>query len=335
MKDNLNENQSITKEEKRIFGVKSVYVVVVLVLMALAAVLSTLFSNCHSSTNVPSTSSGPQVKPDVQAPVIQNEGSETVSDEQEDEETFDDKQKIILLPNGVELCLIKVEKGSFKMGSSVRAENEYRHLVHITKDYWLGKYEVTQEQWMALMGDNPSHFKREGKYPVESVSWNDAMDFCNKLTEIERGAGRLPEGYVYTLPTEAQWEFAARCRGKYGDRLYSGGSKIDILGWYNGNSGKVSHPVGGKRPNELGLHDMTGNVWEWCLDRSHIGSITNTYIDDISDPCCTMGSYRIFRGGSWSNGAWSCRVAFRISREPRRVIINDIGFRVALAPEIK
>lgn len=329
MKEDLNEKQSTEKEEKKIFGVKSVYVIAVLALTALAAIFSIVFSY----TNVQPTPGDAKVKPGAQEPVIQDGGSE--EDDDEDEVIVDDRKKVLLLPNGLELCLIKVEKGSFKMGSSKNVENENQHLVHITKDYWLGKYEVTQEQWMALMEDNPSFFKKEGKYPVEGISWNEAMEYCGKLTEIERKAGRLPEGYVYTLPTEAQWEYAARCRGKYGDRTYSGGSKIDILGWYADNSGKNSHPVGGKRPNELGFHDMTGNVWEWCLDHSHIGSITNTYIDDISDPYCTMGSYRILRGGSWSNRTWGCRVASRISRDPRRIRTNAIGFRVALAPEIK
>ncbi|MBO4513229.1 MAG: formylglycine-generating enzyme family protein [Victivallales bacterium] len=335
MKDDLNEKQSTAKEEKKIFGVRSVYVIVVLVLIALAAIFSIVLNNCCSNKNVQPKPSDTKVKPDVQVPVIQDGGSETTSDDDDDEVIVDDRRKVVPLPNGVELCLVKVEKGSFKMGSSKNAENENLHLVHITKDYWLGKYEVTQEQWMALMDGNPAFFKKEGKYPVEGVSWMEAMEFCGKLTEIERKAGRLPEGYVYTLPTEAQWEYAARCCGKYGDRTYSGGSKIDILGWYVENSGKTSHPVGGKKPNEFGFHDMTGNVWEWCLDHSHIGSITNTYIDDISDPYCTMGSYRILRGGGWSNSTWGCRVASRISRDPRRIRTNAIGFRVALAPEIK
>ncbi len=328
----MNKIQDTAKEEKKIFGVKSVYIIVVLVLIVLVAIISILF---NSSKKLSPKSSDTKVKPDVQAPVLQDGGNETISDENEDGEiVVDDRQKIVLLPNGVEFCLTKVEKGSFKMGSSMKDENETLHLVHITKDFWLGKYEVTQEQWMALMKGNPAYFKKEGKYPVECVSWNEAMEFCNKLTEIERSAGRLPEGYVYTLPTEAQWEYAARCCGKYGDRPYSGGSKIEILGWYVGNSGKTSHPVGGKKPNELGLHDMTGNVWEWCLDHSHIGSITNTYVDDISDPYCSMGSFRILRGGGWSNSTWGCRVSSRICREPRRIKTNAIGFRVALAPDV-
>lgn len=328
------ENSNKTQTAASVF--KSVYVRLGLVLIGLAAlflVAMYIMMSGDGNTDAKSRKSKLAVKEGKLE--LKDAASQDDADEQDDEGTIASKNKLLTLPGGVELELLYVEKGSFKMGSKTKTENETPHLVHLTRDYWLGKYEVTQEQWMALMGSNPATFNKGGRYPVESVSWKDAMEFCGKLTEMERSGGRLPEGYVYTLPTEAQWEFAAKCRGKYGDRNYSGGSNLDILGWHAGNSDKASHPVGRKRPNELGFHDMTGNVWEWCLDHSHIGAITNTYIDDISDPYCTMGSYRIFRGGSWSNIAWSCRVAFRISREPHRVKVNDIGFRVALASEVK
>ena len=249
---------------------------------------------------------------------------------------LDEKEKRIYLPGGVTLELIKVSKGHFMMGGSNPSGYNRPHRVFITKSFYLGKYEVTQEQWQAIMGSNPSGFKNGDKFPVENVSWNEAMDFCRRLTERERGAGRLPEGYAYSLPTEAQWEYAARSCGKYGNRPYSGGNHLDSVAWYSGNSGGTSHIVGTKRPNELGFYDMTGNVWEWCLDCStsnaSAGSASSsTYIGDTKDPYCSSGPYRIFRGGSWSNFSERCNVSYRLGRDPTRGKVNDVGFRVALS----
>ena len=204
----------------------------------------------------------------------------------------------------------------------------------ISKDFWLGKYEVTQEQYQLVMGRNPSHNKQGGKYPVEKVTWNDAKKFCKRLTEAEQKAGRLPKGYVYDLPTEAQWEYAAKGGSK--SRIYelyqryynfSGSNNIDQVAWYDANSDETTHPVGMKDANELGFHDMTGNVWEWCQD--WYGS----YEGDATDPKGpASGQKRVNRGGGWTNMlAEECRSSSR-SYDPPDYCMNCLGFRVALVP---
>ncbi|MCR4575848.1 MAG: SUMF1/EgtB/PvdO family nonheme iron enzyme [Lentisphaeria bacterium] len=240
--------------------------------------------------------------------------------------------KTINLPGGVELKMVKVEKGSFQMGSNDGRDDEKPvHKVTLTQDFWIGETEITQSQYEAVMGENPSNFNDGGDYPVERVSWYDAMAFCRKLTELERRAGRLPSGYEYSLPTEAQWEYAARGGGKSKGYKYSGGDKIDEIGWYGSNSNNATHPIRQKKPNELGLYDMSGNVWEWCRDSCEWknGVVTDTYRDGVVDPWCRSGSRRVLRGGGWYYGAVLCRSALRDSNAPSS---RDryLGFRVAL-----
>ena len=246
---------------------------------------------------------------------------------------------VIPLPQGVKLEMIWVKPGTFNMGSPEdelgRYKDEIRHEVTLTKGYWLGKYEVTQGQYEVIMGKNPSGHK-EDDLPVEKVNWFDAKEFCAKLTEIEKAAGRLPEGYSYTLPTEAQWEYACRAgtttalnSGKdltYRDRC----SNLNEVGWYDKNSDKKTHPVGQKQPNTWGFYDMHGNVWEWCLDRCDDNGKADTYTDGIKDPLSTQGSSRVFRGGSKSVTARECRSAGRNYYGPGSRY-DDLGFRVALA----
>ena len=221
-----------------------------------------------------------------------------------------------------------IRPGSFTMGSPGSEEGRYDNespqtRVTFTKGYWLGKTEVTQGQWEALMGSNPSNLKG-ADLPVEQVSWTEAMEFCRKLTERERAAGRLPEGYAYTLPTEAQWEYACRA-GTTGN--YAG--DLNSMGWYTHNSGNMTHHVGQKQANAWGLFDMHGNVWEWCLDWYSIypgGSVT----DPIGP---SSGTNRVNRGGSWSYTALSCRSATRSWYAPG-TRLNTLGFRLALAPSL-
>lgn len=220
------------------------------------------------------------------------------------------------------LTMVPIPGGHFTMGSTFGEGNEKPATeVTIRRPYWLGRTEVTQGQWEAMMGSNPSNFKGTNR-PVEQVSWDDAMAFCRKLTERERAAGRLPEGYVYTLPTEAQWEYACRA-GTTGN--YAG--NLDAMGWYASNSGSTTHPVGQKQANAWGLYDMHGNVWEWCLD-----GYANYPGGNVTDPAAASpGSNRVDRGGSWSNSADNCRSAGR-SWVGQVFRWFDLGFRLALAP---
>ena len=174
--------------------------------------------------------------------------------------------------------------------------DECQHRVTLTKDYWLGETEVTQEQYRAVMGKNPSYFLEGGAYPVENVSWADAMAFCERLTKAERANGNLPDGYEYTLPTEAQWEHAARGgqnNGQY--HVYCGSDEISSVAWYDTNSSSSTHPVGQKKSNELGLYDMSGNVWEWCRDWYE--DYPNGLVTDPVGP--SSGSCRVLRTGEY------------------------------------
>jgi len=200
--------------------------------------------------------------------------------------------------------------------------------VRITRGFWMGRFDVTQRQWQALMGSNPSHFKDQGgDAPVENVSWDDAAAFCRAVNLREKAEGRLPEGYEYRLPTEAEWEYACRA-GTTG--AYAGDGVMDDMGWYARNSGMHTHPVGQKLPNAWGLFDMEGNVWQWCLD--WFGPYPGGVETDPAGP--TSGSSRVYRGGCWFVVAEHCRSAFRFASLP---VLRDyyLGFRIALAPEIK
>ena len=262
------------------------------------------------------------------------------------------KNMTIPLSDTVSLDMIWIEPGTFMMGSPEdelgRWDDETQHQVTLTQEYWLGKYEVTQAQYEAVMGTNPSDFKG-ADLPVEQVSWNDAVKFCEWLTAQERAAGRLPEGYEYTLPTEAQWEYACRAGTT---TAFNNGTNIptmlqrtdrpcpnlDPLAWYGYNSGQYdsagnytdngkTFPVGQKQPNAWGLYDMHGNVWEWCLD--WYGSYPSSAVTDPKGPA--TGSRRVMRGGCWFSFASYCRSAYRYNNSPGNYL-NRYGFRVALSP---
>jgi formylglycine-generating enzyme required for sulfatase activity len=228
----------------------------------------------------------------------------------------------IILAKDLGLRMIPLEPGKFLMGSPAdepgRSEDETLHEVTIEVGFSLGATEVTQDQYKKLTGTNPSEFRDEYR-PVENVSWDDAAAFCRKLTENERAAGNLPEGMAYRLPTEAEWEYACRAGGS---KAYSHGDDEATLAehaWHRGNSGNTSHPVGARKPNALGFHDMHGNVWEWCRDP----------YGDYGDDSEKNGSMRVRRGGSWNERAHNCRSAKRLWWLPSRRF-NDLGFRIAL-----
>ena len=218
-----------------------------------------------------------------------------------------------------------IPPGSFVMGSPAElAKNKAetpQFQVTITQGFWLGRTEVTQAQYEAVIKENPSTFKDGGPdAPVERVSWIDAMAFCEKLNEREASAGRLPDGFRYTLPTEAQWEYA--CRAGTTDE-YPGDPAI--MAWYDGNSGGKTHTVATKQPNAWGLYDMSGNVLEWCLD--WYGEYPRGPAIDPAGP--RTGYYRMARGGSCRAEMHVGRSASRAGGSPGRLDYT-IGFRVAL-----
>lgn len=226
--------------------------------------------------------------------------------------------------SGVLLDMVYVKAGSFMMGASEDDEEVYgwempEHQVTLTNDYYIGKHEVTQGVWKAVMGNNPSYFAKGDDYPVEKVSWDDVQVFIAKLNELT--------GKKYALPTEAQWEYAARGGEKSKGYKYSGSNDLAEVAWYDFNSDYETHLVGMKAPNELGIYDMTGNVWEWCQDWYDDYS-SDAQIDPVGPE---DGSYRVLRGGSWFNDARRCRVSFRSETKPTNRN-SYLGFRLVLLP---
>jgi formylglycine-generating enzyme required for sulfatase activity len=216
--------------------------------------------------------------------------------------------------NGVSFDMVAVKGGTFSMGS----ENA-KPIHNVTlSDFKIGKTEVTQALWQAVMGNNPSNFKGD-KLPVEQVNWNDIQDFLQKLNKIT--------GKTYRLPTEAQWEYAARGGVFISSTTYSGSNKIADVAWYNVNSNAKTHSVASKQPNELGIYDMTGNVWEWCSDW-----YDNYSKSQESNPAGSLsGTLRVIRGGSWGDGDMYCRSSFRYNFNPNYKN-SIIGFRVVFVP---
>jgi formylglycine-generating enzyme required for sulfatase activity len=240
-----------------------------------------------------------------------------------------------------------IPPGTFTMGSptnEVDSDNDERPqtVVTLTRGFYMSKYETTQREYLAVMGTNPSYFPGDTNRPVEQVSWDDATNYCGRLTARERQAGRLTNGWVYRLPTEAEWEYACRAGTTtafhYGNALRGWMANFNSYIEYDAAMGDiyVSNPasylgrttaVGSYQPNGFGLYDMQGNVWEWCQDWHGAypgGSVTNP-------TGASSGSFRVLRGGSWSGSAGGCRAAYRCGVWPglRRY---DFGFRSVLAP---
>ena len=231
---------------------------------------------------------------------------------------------ITITVGNVSFEMVKVEAGSFIMGCTLEQERDSYchdrerpcHCVTISSDYYIGKFEVTQELYKTVMGTNPSKWKSFDR-PVENVSWNDAQKFCAELSSMT--------GRRFSLPTEAEWEYAARGGKKSTGTTYSGSSIVDNVAWYNNNSGRQTHPVGKLRPNELGIYDMSGNVNEWCLD--WFGGYHRRKQTDPKGP--TSGDNRVWRGGGWGMDASGCRIAdrgFAFPSDER----DGLGFRVVL-----
>ena len=240
----------------------------------------------------------------------QNGGNNGGSNDSGSENVFPGK---VYTVNGVSFKMIAVKGGTFQMGS----DDGYNAVHQVTlSDYYIGETEVTQELWNAVMGSNPSYFYGNMQRPVETVSWNDCQTFISRLNELT--------GETFRLPTEAQWEYAARGGYKSKGYTYSGSNAIDDVAWHWYNSDRTTHPVKTKAPNELGIYDMGGNVWEWCSD--WYGDYSSAAQTDPTGPA--TGSGRVGRGGSWRHDATGCRVATHSSCTPASAS-SDTGLRLA------
>ncbi|MBE6234084.1 MAG: PEGA domain-containing protein [Bacteroidales bacterium] len=227
--------------------------------------------------------------------------------------------------NGVSFDMILVEGGTFTMGATQEqgsdTESDEKPVHQVTlSDYYIGETEVTQALWKAVMGTNTSNFKGD-RNPVENVSWDDCQEFIRKLNKLTRR--------TFRLPTEAEWEYAARGGNQSKRYKYSGSDNINDVAWYSDNSGSKTHAVKTKSPNELGLYDMSGNVYEWCSD--WYGSYQSSTQTNPQGP--SSGSYRVLRGGSWYDDAGSCRVSYRNYYSPA-TRGYDSGLRLVLVPPI-
>lgn len=216
--------------------------------------------------------------------------------------------------------MVLVEGGTFTMGASQNqlkeAESDEKVCHQVTVDaFYICKYEVTQDLWTYVMGNNPSHFKG-AHLPVEDITWNDCQKFIAKLNELT--------GETYRLPTEAEWEFAARGGNQSKGYKYSGSNTINDVAWYNANSGNSTHTVGEKMPNELGIYDMSGNVYEWCQD----WKAPYSHQHEVNPQGAEEGSYRVNRGGRWCGSARACRTSDRSMSSPHYHFYH-LGMRLA------
>jgi formylglycine-generating enzyme required for sulfatase activity len=249
------------------------------------------------------------------------------------------------ITNSIGMKLVRIKPGKFIMGSPTdekdRRDDEHLHEVEITKAFYMGVYTVTQAEYKEVVGSNPSYFSADGggkdkvkgldtsKFPVEDVSWEEAVKFCEKLSGMakEKAAGR-----VYRLPTECEWEYA--CRAGTKTRYYTGDDEDDLknAGWYRENSDGRTHKVGEKKANAFGLYDMHCNVRQWCSDWYGKGYCQNSDKRDPKGP--ESGDSRVLRGGCWKNNAWNCRSAYRNYNAPGNRACN-YGFRVVCVPKGK
>ena len=279
-------------------------------------------SASQSSPTALPQQSQPQ-QPIEQKPSVASVASPTTMSSSSNMVGSSESGSVIIIPvkNGINIEMVKVEAGSFNMGATPEMENPNEdekpvHRVTLTNNYYIGKYEVTQALWKIVMGSNPSNSKGDN-LPVEKVSWNDCQKFISKLNKLT--------GKSFRLPTEAEWEYAARGGNKSRGYQYSGSNTIGDVAWYDGNSGSKTHAVGTKQPNELGAFDMTGNVWEWCQDwfNRYSSSPQTNPIGAVS------GSCRVYRGGSCCYSGY-CRCSCRFDGTPD-FRNGDLGLRLVLS----
>lgn len=230
--------------------------------------------------------------------------------------------------NGVEFDMVNVEGGTFNMGATSEQGSdaqEWEYPVHqvTLSNYQMGVTEVTQELWIAVMGTNPSKFTGNTQRPVEYVRWTECEEFINKLNELTSAHFRLP--------TEAEWEYAARGGNKSKGYKYAGSTSLGSVAWYTYNSSSATHPVATKSPNELGLYDMSGNVWEWCNDWYEQPYPTDEPVTDPTGPASSEWNCKVYRGGGWNSDAASCRVSNRANGSYNGFFTryNHLGLRLA------
>jgi formylglycine-generating enzyme required for sulfatase activity len=253
--------------------------------------------------------------------ISEKEASEFLQQKTFNNKIIENKDKISiewiknLIPDKEGIEMVFVEGGEFIMGDA-EFEDAPPHKVTVSS-FYIGKYPVTQAQWEAVMGNNPSEFKNCENCPVENVSWYDCQEFIQKLN--------AKTGKTYRLPTEAEWEYAARGGKRSKGYKYAGSNEIEAVAWYYKNNENKTHPVGQKSPNELGIYDMSGNVWEWCNDWYGDYRLNEAYAKNPQGP--DSGTCRVLRGGSWGSGAGGCLVADRDSGRPDGWGDN-LGFRL-------
>ena len=234
-------------------------------------------------------------------------------------------ETVTFVLNGIEINMVKVEGGTFTMGASgadlEAQDNEFPAHIVTLSPYYICTTEVTQQLWRAVMGSNPSANSSNVLCPVESVTWNMCKTFITKLNQMT--------GQNFRMPTEAEWEFAARGGHKSNGYKYAGSNDINEVAWYEDNSSNMTHQVATKAPNELGLYDMSGNVWEWCSD--WYGSYSNT-TTQTNPQGPSSGTNKVRRGGDFSFPAEYCSVSSRNKLEPT-FVFNNVGLRLAMSCE--
>ena len=274
-------------------------------------------TSSSSSTSKPTTTS-PAKKPTQSR---SRQGAQQRTTQRTQTQTQTSLHDLTITVSGVTFTMVAVRGGTFQMGatseqgSAANGDEKPAHRVTLS-DYYIGQTEVTQALWQAVMGSNPSNWKGNN-LPVENVSWNDCQQFITRLNQLT--------GRRFRLPTEAEWEYAARGGAKSRGYKYAGSDDIGSVAWYDGNSGSKTHPVGQKRANELGVYDMAGNVWEWCQD--WYGSYSSSAQTNPQGP--SSASYRVFRGGGCYYSARDCRVSNRNNLNPD-YRNGYLGLRLAL-----
>ena len=293
-------------------------------LIALSVLLPTLMVAANSTPQKPpkitrpsKPTSKPNVKPRTPANRSHRQSSQSFSatSQRVNQEPLTNRT---FTANGVNFTMVGVQGGTFQMGSNDGGAYSNQKPIHSVtlSSYYIGQTEVTQALWKAVMGSNPSNFKGDN-LPVEEVSRYDCQSFITKLNQLT--------GEHFRLPTEAEWEFAAKGGRQSRGVKYSGSNTIGDVAWYDDNSGSKTHPVATKSPNELGIYDMSGNVLEWCQDWE--GNYSSSSQTNPTGP--SSGSFRVIRGGDWLNNAACCRSAFRGCGTPDGRGYN-LGLRLAL-----